>query len=120
MFPYSYSCLRKSPYEEDLFEAAVGAAGQLRKVHSRLFEVGSLCDIGVTSSGPGQSVDWVHEVAQVKWSFAIELRDFGTFGFLLPANQIRPSGEETAAMLLSLAESVAVKGRRFQPSPSPV
>ena len=43
---------------------------------------------------PGSSTDWVFEVARVKLSFAVELRDEGEFGFLLPSDQISDvSGE---------------------------
>jgi len=34
---------------------------------------------------------------KIKYSFAAELRDTGNNGFVLPANQIRPSGEEVWA-----------------------
>ena len=35
--------------------------------------------------------------SKIKYSFAAELRDTGANGFVLPANQIRPTGEETWA-----------------------
>ena len=40
----------------------------------------------------GSSTDWAHQVG-VKYPYALELRDTGTFGFLLPASQIRPTCE---------------------------
>jgi hypothetical protein len=42
-------------------------------------------------------VDWVSAVAGAETAFAAELRDTGTFGFVLPPNQIIPSGNETWA-----------------------
>jgi len=44
----------------------------------------------------GGSIDWTYAVLGVKYSYALELRDTGRYGFLLPANQIKPSGEETS------------------------
>jgi len=43
----------------------------------------------------GASYDWAKGVAGIKYSYTIELRDRGHFGFLLPSSQIIPTGEET-------------------------
>jgi len=43
----------------------------------------------------GGSIDWTYAVLGVKYSYALELRDRGRYGFVLPASQIKPSGEET-------------------------
>nr|CAD7401296.1 unnamed protein product [Timema poppensis] len=48
----------------------------------------------------GSSLDWVKGVLNVTFTFAFELRDNGTYGDLLPANLIIPSGEETLASKL--------------------
>jgi len=40
----------------------------------------------------------------VKYSFGVELRDTGSFGFLLPAAQIKPSGNETLAAVLAMGD----------------
>ncbi|KAM3414343.1 hypothetical protein BST61_g10990 [Cercospora zeina] len=45
----------------------------------------------------GSSCDYANDVAGADYSYTFELRDTGTFGFLLPANQIRPTGEEVLA-----------------------
>jgi hypothetical protein len=36
----------------------------------------------------------VYAVSGSQWSFAMELRDTGEYGFVLPAEQIRPNCEE--------------------------
>jgi hypothetical protein len=51
-------------------------------------------------------LDWTYAVANVKYSFAAELRDVGQYGFLLPDNQIVPSGEETLAAVLFAAQFI--------------
>ena len=43
----------------------------------------------------GASPDWVYESLGVKHSFLVELRDRGRRGFVLPPEQIVPTGEET-------------------------
>ena len=49
-----------------------------------------------TDAVAGGSLDWTYAKLGVKYSYAPELRDRGQSGFLLPANQIKPSGEETS------------------------
>ena len=43
----------------------------------------------------GGSDDWVKGVVGVKYCYTIELRDTGRYGFLLPVQQIIPTGKET-------------------------
>lgn len=54
-------------------------------------------------SAPGNVLDWAYAVAGIKYSYAAHLRDTGTYGFLLPEEWIRPTGEETAALVEYLA-----------------
>ena len=49
----------------------------------------------------GGSIDYAYEKLGVIYSYALELRDRGQYGFVLPANQIRPSGEETSDAFLA-------------------
>ncbi|KAK0539609.1 hypothetical protein OC842_000881 [Tilletia horrida] len=49
----------------------------------------------------------------VKWSFALELRDGGTYGFLLPADQIRPSGQEAGALMRYTLQFIAKREKRL-------
>lgn len=43
----------------------------------------------------------------IKYSFALELRDQGQHGFMLPVNQIKPTVEETWAGLEAMADEIA-------------
>ena len=43
----------------------------------------------------GDSLDWAKEVAGIKYAFALELRDKGYYGFLLPDRELLPAAEET-------------------------
>jgi len=49
----------------------------------------------------GGSIDYTYEKLGVVYSYALELRDTGRYGFVLPANQIQPSGEETSDAFLA-------------------
>lgn len=52
----------------------------------------------------GTSIDWVYDTLGVKIVFAIELRDNGTYGFLLPENQIKPTAEEVWVGIKAILE----------------
>ena len=54
----------------------------------------------------GNTVDWTYGTANVTFSYAVELRDTGEYGFLLPEDQIIPSGEETLAGELALLKYI--------------
>jgi murein tripeptide amidase MpaA len=47
----------------------------------------------------GTADDWGYTKAKIKYTYTIELRDTGTYGFQLPANQIVPTGQEIWAAM---------------------
>jgi len=100
--PYSYSCKRVAKDAEDQIEAAHGGAQALRSSYGTVFKIGNLCQSLYRS--PGNMVDWMYARAGIKYSYAAFLRDTGTYGFSLPAQLIRPVGEETARMVEYLAD----------------
>ncbi|PAV18089.1 Zn-dependent exopeptidase [Pyrrhoderma noxium] len=101
-YPYSYSCDFISPDAEDQFEAALGMAHSITKKHGSVYTVGSLCSM--LYPAPGNIVDWMYGTAGIKFSYAIHLRDLGTYGYALPPEEIIPVGKETASMVEYLAE----------------
>jgi murein tripeptide amidase MpaA len=54
----------------------------------------------------GSSADYTYGVADVLYSYGVELRDTGDYGFLLPPDQIVPSGIETYAAVKLWATTV--------------
>ncbi|EPQ51249.1 hypothetical protein GLOTRDRAFT_108207 [Gloeophyllum trabeum ATCC 11539] len=105
--PYSYSCKKVPKDAEDLLEAALGAAQAARRSHGTTFKTGSLCD--TLYRAPGNVIDWMYKKAGVKYSYAVHLRDTGTYGFSLPEEWLRPVGEETADMIEYLANFILTK-----------
>lgn len=83
---------------------ASAAAQALRSVHGTQYTVGTVPDLLYIASG--SSVDWGYGAAGCEYSYTFELRDRGRYGFILPADQIIPSGEETWAALKYLAYDV--------------
>lgn len=51
-------------------------------------------------------MDWAKGVAGIKYSFIIELRDTGRFGFLLPETEIIPTASETFAGISAVVNAV--------------
>ena len=64
------------------------------------------CDSAVAT---GVTTDWSQDVAGIDINYTIELRDTGEFGFLLPEDQIIPTGQELLAGMKVLAEHIKTK-----------
>uniref|UniRef100_A0A673IKW5 Carboxypeptidase A2-like n=1 Tax=Sinocyclocheilus rhinocerous TaxID=307959 RepID=A0A673IKW5_9TELE len=91
MYPYGYTCT-DIPDKSELHSVGTAAIKELTSLYNTIYQVGSICKIIYQASGG--SIDWTYNIG-IKYSFAFELRDTGYYGFLLPANQIIPTAEET-------------------------
>ena len=60
----------------------------------------------MTDAAAGGADDWAYGSANVRYSYTVELRDTGSYGFQLPASQIIPTGKETSAAFFALAQAV--------------
>lgn len=69
------------------------------------YKVTRLCE--ALYPAPGGILDWMYNNGGsgggAKHSFAVHLRDTGTYGYALPPAQIRAVGREVGAMVSSLA-----------------
>jgi len=54
----------------------------------------------------GGSMDWAKSKLGVPYTFEWELRDTGSYGFLLPADQIIPTALETLDSIISILKDV--------------
>lgn len=63
----------------------------------------------LADAAAGGADDWAKGGARIKYSYTIELRDTGRKGFLLPSDQIIPTGEETWAGLKAFASELKTK-----------
>lgn len=99
LLPYSHS---KQPTADhkDLESVGQAAAKAIERTHGTQYRVGPSASMLYTASGTAS--DWAYEKAGVKYSYTIELRDTGAYGFLLPRHQIIPTGEETFNGLLAM------------------
>jgi len=96
----------------DFYPGAEAGASALRAVHGTEFTVGCIpCLLYVASGGAS---DWALGVANSTFSFSMELRDTGRYGFLLPAEYIKPVGEEVWEFHKTIAELVIERfGSKF-------
>ncbi|KAL8222512.1 UNVERIFIED_CONTAM: carbamoyl-phosphate synthase (glutamine-hydrolyzing) cpa2 [Gekko kuhli] len=102
MYPYGYKCSNPKDSEE-LDEVVKAATSALTSLYGTKYKVGPICSVIYQASGG--SIDWSYDYG-IKYSFAFELRDTGRHGFLLPANQIIPTAEETWLGLKTTMEYV--------------
>ncbi|KAF9953392.1 Carboxypeptidase A4 [Mortierella alpina] len=111
MSPFGADCSEVPKDNEDITEAGLGAAKALKDVHGKKFAVGTVCNIIYQASGG--SLDWTYGAAGVKYSYAVELRDTGRHGFILPEEEILPSSEETFAGVLHLANFIRKREKQW-------
>lgn len=103
LYPYSYSCNTDPPSLENLEELGLGLAKAIRISSGELYSVASACEGAVSSksggvsrmeTGGGSAIDWFYHEMRVRYSYQIKLRDTGSYGFLLPKENIASTGEE--------------------------
>ncbi|KAI9809436.1 MAG: putative metallocarboxypeptidase ecm14 [Pycnora praestabilis] len=118
LYPYSYSCTRAPPSLENLEELAVGLSKAIRLSSGEIYSVTSACEGSVSVSSPstsgastkntkkdkgvyprmetggGSALDWFYHEMRVKYAYQLKLRDTGSYGFLLPKENIVPTGKE--------------------------
>ncbi|KAL8834691.1 MAG: hypothetical protein Q9170_003635 [Blastenia crenularia] len=83
---------------------ARGVVAAIKGVYGTVFKAGPICPTIYQVSG--SSVDYLTDVTKAQYSFTSELRDTGNYGFVLPANQILPSGVEAFAGLRYLLSNL--------------
>uniref|UniRef100_G3TZR4 Carboxypeptidase B2 n=1 Tax=Loxodonta africana TaxID=9785 RepID=G3TZR4_LOXAF len=95
VFPYSYS-RSKSKDHKELSQVASEAVRAIESVNKNIKYVHGSGSESLYLA-PGGSDDWIYDLG-TKYSFTIELRDKGEFGFLLPERLIKPTCKELAAV----------------------
>lgn len=102
LLPWGRSISRPETYPQ-LLKVASRAAAAFTARHGSPLTVGSLATTLYPASG--NAMDWAYE-RKVPFSFSIELRDTGRYGFLLPKEQIVAGSEEALNGIVALAEGV--------------
>lgn len=55
----------------------------------------------------GASDDWAKGVAKIKYSYTVELRDTGKYGFILPPSEILSTGKEAYIAVSTLVSEIS-------------
>ncbi|KAM4859817.1 carboxypeptidase B2 [Thomomys bottae] len=103
LFPYSYNSSKSKDHEELSLVAREAARAiesvnkNIKYTHGRGAETLYLA--------PGGSDDWIYDLG-IKYSFTIELRDKGRYGFLLPERFIKPTCTEALAAVSKIVRHV--------------
>jgi murein tripeptide amidase MpaA len=94
----------EAPAPDDLYlrSMAERMADAIFSVHQVPYVSGPIASTLYVASG--NAVDWAYGARGV-FSYTIELRDTGTFGFVLPPDQILPTAEENYAAAFELASA---------------
>ncbi|XP_066504876.1 carboxypeptidase A1-like [Hoplias malabaricus] len=107
---HSYSQMLLYPYGDtstpckdhvELDELAKKAVADLKSFYGTAYTYGSTFNTIYQASGI--TTDWAYDQG-IKYSYTFELRDIGDYGFLLPANQIIPTAQETWLALLTIMD----------------
>uniref|UniRef100_A0A673HL24 Carboxypeptidase A1 n=1 Tax=Sinocyclocheilus rhinocerous TaxID=307959 RepID=A0A673HL24_9TELE len=100
LYPYGYTSTPAKDKAE-LHELARTAVSALQSLYNTRYTYGSI--ITTIYQASGGTIDWTYNQG-VKYSYTFELRDTGRYGFLLPADQIVPTAEETWLALMAIME----------------
>merc|ERR1712228_833009 len=90
LWPYGYAYDALPENWEEVRQLAIDASDALYQVHGTIFDPINSADLYPAA---GASDDWYKSLG-MRYAFTTELRDTGRYGFVLPPNQIIPSGEE--------------------------
>ncbi|KAF2179352.1 hypothetical protein K469DRAFT_730642 [Zopfia rhizophila CBS 207.26] len=104
MYPYGYTCSGVIPEAATYEKLAKGTVDAIKAVNGVEFQPGPICTTIYQVSG--DSVDYAYQVAKADFSMTVELRDTGRYGFVLPADQIKPSADEMWAGLKYLLNNM--------------
>ncbi|XP_053575720.1 carboxypeptidase A1 [Bombina bombina] len=102
LFPYGYTHTL-APDHQELNDLAKEAADALSSLHGTKYTYGTT--IATIYQADGTTTDWAYNNG-IKYSYTFELRDTGKYGFLLPAEQIISTAEETWLALIKIMEHV--------------
>ncbi|POS74929.1 carboxypeptidase A4 [Diaporthe helianthi] len=102
LWAYGYNCAATADNNAALQSLATAARTAIAGVSGTTYTIGKSCSTLYATTG--SSVDYVDNTGNATYSYTYELRDRGTYGFVLPANQITPTAVETWAGVLAMLQ----------------
>ncbi|KAL8381981.1 hypothetical protein RB595_005983 [Gaeumannomyces hyphopodioides] len=104
LWPYGHDCSFVDPAETRWRSLATAAQTAIRAVSGTGYTIGNSCRVLYKTTG--DSTGYFAGSASTPNAFTYELRDTGSYGFSLPANQIQPTVRETWAGIVSMLQNV--------------
>ncbi|XP_045601687.1 carboxypeptidase B [Procambarus clarkii] len=102
MLPWASSLEAPSNYK-DMIDIAKLAIQAIHKNSGTEYTYGQVTELLYIASG--SSGDYAYSIG-IPYSFSLELRDLGRYGFILPKEQIEPTGIETYQGIKAMARGV--------------
>jgi len=103
LIPFGHAGHEKPANDAELHTVGNNAAEALAVRYGTRYKVGNIPEIIYVASGG--SSDWVlGTYRHIRYVFTFELRDTGRYGFLLPKEQIIPTGEQTMDAFVSIVQ----------------
>jgi len=107
LLPYGHSTEHLDNFD-DLYAIGIKAAASLESMYGTTYKTGNIAETIYVASGG--SMDWVKANYNIPITYTYELRDVGQYGFVLPAEQIIPTAEETLASLITMFKEAKALG----------
>lgn len=109
LYPWGHT-RSKSNRNAQLESKAKAAVSAINRVYGTSYKYGP--SASVLYPAAGGSDDWAHGALGIPYSYTVELRpgSYASNGFLVPPSEIRPTGIETSAGILSLARNLIDNG----------
>ncbi|XP_026742944.1 zinc carboxypeptidase-like [Trichoplusia ni] len=99
LLPFGNTTEPLSNYD-DAMKIGIRAMGALSVRYRTPYTIGNIAEAIYFATGT--SIDWVKERLHVPLVYCYELRDRGTYGHLLPPDQILPTAEETMDSIVEM------------------
>ncbi|XP_071053443.1 zinc carboxypeptidase-like [Onthophagus taurus] len=104
LLPFGHTKDHLGNYNE-LKEVGTIGMEKLKTYYGTEYRVGNTAEILYVATGT--STDWVKATYGTRISYTYELRDTGSYGFILPPDQVLPSGIETFGSLVTILDEFA-------------
>ncbi|KAJ6258565.1 hypothetical protein Dda_6611 [Drechslerella dactyloides] len=102
--PWGYTCNTPAPDNDAHVRAMKAWEAGFSKRYKTHFTYGPSCTTIYPTTG--DSTDYTYGALKIVHSYSVELRDTGRNGFILPKEQIVPSGQEALDGLMALVEQL--------------
>ncbi|CAB3380481.1 Hypothetical predicted protein [Cloeon dipterum] len=126
LYPYGYDKVL-APDSAVLQKLGARIARNIKKASKKKYKVGNSAILLYEASGipfnisrnlikllfrTGGADDWAKGSVGIKYTYTIELRDAGRYGFLLPASQIEATGKDAFIAIKTITQEIAGIGRK--------